>query len=122
MRVNKEWNTGGDWGHCDCRARKQACPARGRAVCLRPSRMGHAVLWPRMDVDRLMAEALVEARCARDTGEVPIGAIVELDGEIIGRGFNHPIGAIDPTAHAEMTAIRYAATRVGNYRLTGATL
>jgi len=75
-----------------------------------------------MDVDRLMAEALAEARWARDRSEVPIGAVVELDGEIIGRGFNHPISAIDPTAHAEIVAMRDAAKRIGNYRLTGATL
>jgi tRNA(Arg) A34 adenosine deaminase TadA len=73
-----------------------------------------------MDVDRLMAEALVEARRARDGSEVPIGAIVALNGEIIGRGFNHPIGAVDPTAHAEIAAMRAAAARIGNYRLTGA--
>ena len=75
-----------------------------------------------MDFDRLMAEALVDARLARDADEVPIGAVVELNGEIVGRGFNHPIGAIDPTAHAEISAMRDAARRVGNYRLTGATL
>ena len=75
-----------------------------------------------MDFDRLMAEALVEARRARDAGEVPIGAVVAVDGEIVGRGFNHPIGAVDPTAHAEIAAIREAAARVGNYRLTGSTL
>jgi tRNA(adenine34) deaminase len=50
------------------------------------------------------------------------GAIVELDGRIIGRGFNHPIAAADPTAHAEISAIRDAASRTGNYRLTGSTL
>src|SRR3954470_10359255 len=89
----------------------------------RPNRRRrHGILWPRMDVDRLMAEALAEARWARDRSEVPIGAVVELDGEIIGRGFNHPISAIDPTAHAEIVAMRDAATRIGNYRLTGATL
>ena len=75
-----------------------------------------------MDFDRLMDEALVEARRARDVGEVPIGAVVAMDGEIVGRGFNHPIRAVDPTAHAEMTAMRGAAARIGNYRLTGATL
>ncbi|HUK32625.1 MAG TPA: tRNA adenosine(34) deaminase TadA [Vicinamibacterales bacterium] len=75
-----------------------------------------------MDFDRLMDDALVEARRARDAGEVPIGAVVELNGEIVGRGFNRPIGAIDPTAHAEIAALRGAASRVGNYRLTGATL
>ena len=75
-----------------------------------------------MDHDQLMAEALVEARRARTMGEVPIGAVVFLGGEIVGRGFNHPINAIDPTAHAEIVAMRNAATRMGNYRLTGATL
>src|SRR5262250_1900041 len=75
-----------------------------------------------MDFDRLMAEALAEARHARDAGEVPIGAVVAVDGEIVGRGFNHPIGAADPTAHAEIAAIREAAARIGNYRLTGSTL
>jgi tRNA(adenine34) deaminase len=75
-----------------------------------------------MDLELLMAEALVEARRARDAGEVPIGAVVVLNGEIVGRGFNHPIGAVDPTAHAEIVALRDAAARVGNYRLTGATL
>jgi len=75
-----------------------------------------------MDFDRLMAEALVEARRARDGGEVPIGAVVVMDGEIVGRGFNHPISAVDPTAHAEIAAMREAATRVGNYRLTDSTL
>src|SRR4029077_7169745 len=80
------------------------------------------VLWPRMNHDELMAEALAEARWALTAGEVPIGAVVALNGEIVGRGFNHPIGAIDPTAHAEIAAMREAATRLGNYRLTGATL
>ncbi len=69
-----------------------------------------------------MDEALAQARRARAVGEVPIGAVVALQGEIIGRGFNHPISAVDPTAHAEIAAMREAATRVGNYRLTGATL
>jgi tRNA(adenine34) deaminase len=75
-----------------------------------------------MDLEMLMSEALAEARRARDAGEVPIGAVVVLDGEIVGRGFNHPVGAADPTAHAEIAAIRDAASRIGNYRLTGATL
>ena len=75
-----------------------------------------------MDHDQLMAEALAEARWGRTMGEVPIGAVVFLGGEIIGRGFNHPINAIDPTAHAEIVAMRNAAIRMGNYRLTGATL
>ena len=72
--------------------------------------------------DRLMAVALEEAHRACDRGEVPIGAVVALDDEIVGRGFNQPISSVDPTAHAEMVAIREAARRLGNYRLTGATL
>jgi len=72
--------------------------------------------------EALMDAALEEARRARDAGEVPIGAVVAVGGEIVGRGFNQPIGAGDPTAHAEIVAIREAARRVGNYRLTGATL
>jgi tRNA(adenine34) deaminase len=69
-----------------------------------------------------MAAALEQAVLARDLGEVPIGAVVELNGEIIGRGFNQPISSGDPTAHAEIVAIRAAARAAGNYRLTGATL
>ncbi len=75
-----------------------------------------------MDLETLMGEALAEARRAGEAGEVPIGAVVALDGAIVGRGFNHPIGAVDPTAHAEIAAIRDAAGRVGNYRLSGSTL
>src|SRR6266849_7194141 len=73
-------------------------------------------------LDELMAGALEEASRARDAGEVPIGAVVLVDGAIVGRGFNQPISSGDPTAHAEIVAIRAAARAVGNYRLTGATL
>jgi len=69
-----------------------------------------------------MRAALEEAKRAREAGEVPIGAVVGLGGEIVGRGYNQPIGAADPTAHAEIVAIRDAARRLGNYRLTDATL
>ena len=75
-----------------------------------------------MSPDDLMSLALEEAAKARDAGEVPIGAVVALQDEVIGRGFNQPISSGDPTAHAEVVAIRDAARRVGNYRLTGATL
>ena len=75
-----------------------------------------------MTFDQLMEAALVEANRAREAGEVPIGAVVELGGEIVGRGYNQPITAADPTAHAEIAAIRDAARALGNYRLTGATL
>jgi tRNA(adenine34) deaminase len=74
------------------------------------------------DHESLMREALEQALAARDAGEVPIGAVVALGGEIVGRGFNQPIAARDPTAHAEVVAMRDAAGRVGNYRLGGATL
>ena len=75
-----------------------------------------------MDSDQLMVAALEEARRAGATGEVPIGAVIAVGGEIVGRGFNRPITAGDPTAHAEIVAIRAAALVLGNYRLTGALL
>jgi tRNA(Arg) A34 adenosine deaminase TadA len=69
-----------------------------------------------------MRAALAQAALAQARGEVPVGAVVVLDGQVIGAGFNQPISAHDPTAHAEVVAIRAAAARAGNYRLTGATL
>ena len=69
-----------------------------------------------------MGEALVQAGAARNADEVPIGAVVVVDGAVMGRGYNQPISSGDPTAHAEIVAIREAARSVGNYRLTGATL
>jgi tRNA(adenine34) deaminase len=72
--------------------------------------------------DDLMRAALTEARRGLDASEVPIGAVVAVGGEIVAAGFNQPIGAVDPTAHAEIVALRAAARAVGNYRLTGATL
>ncbi len=69
-----------------------------------------------------MREALALAREAAAAGEVPVGAVIVREGEIIGRGRNGPVGAHDPTAHAEITALRDAAARVGNYRLPGCTL
>ncbi len=69
-----------------------------------------------------MREALRLARRAADEGEVPVGAVVEIGGEIAGRGWNAPIGRHDPTAHAEILALREAAAHTGNYRLVDATL
>jgi tRNA(adenine34) deaminase len=66
--------------------------------------------------------ALDLAREAAAVGEVPVGALVVKDGEIIGRGFNAPISGHDPTAHAEIQAMRDASQRLGNYRLVGCTL
>ena len=69
-----------------------------------------------------MREALALATQGAALGEVPVGAVVVRDGEIIGRGFNCPISGSDPSAHAEMVAIRAAARAAGNYRLPGSTL
>ena len=69
-----------------------------------------------------MARALEQARKGARAGEVPVGAVVVLDGALIGSGFNQPIASHDPTAHAEIIAIREAASRLGNYRLIGSTL
>lgn len=69
-----------------------------------------------------MRQALELARQAQAAGEVPVGALVVLDGRILGRGFNSPIRLTDPTAHAEMLALRQAAATAGNYRLERSTL
>ena len=70
--------------------------------------------------ESFMRLALAEARRAEAAGEVPVGAVAVLDGRVIGLGRNEPIGAGDPTAHAEVVALRAAARHVGNYRLVGA--
>jgi tRNA(adenine34) deaminase len=72
--------------------------------------------------DVFMQEALGLARQAGASGEVPVGAIVVIEGQVAGRGANSPIAKNDPTAHAEMLALREAAQAVGNYRLAEATL
>jgi tRNA(adenine34) deaminase len=72
--------------------------------------------------DAFMAEALALARAAEARGEVPVGAVVVRDGVIVGRGGNAPIAASDPTAHAEIAALREAGRALGNYRLPGCTL
>ena len=69
-----------------------------------------------------MLAALEQARKAQDAGEVPVGAVVVKDGEIVGAGFNAPISGHDPSAHAEMQALRAAGKALGNYRLPGCVL
>ena len=69
-----------------------------------------------------MQRALALAKRAQDEGEVPIGAVLVFQNQILGEGWNRPIAAHDPTAHAEIQALRAAAAKTGNYRLTGATL
>jgi tRNA(adenine34) deaminase len=71
---------------------------------------------------QFMQQALLLAQRAESQGEVPVGAVVVLDGEIIGEGWNQPIGLQDPTAHAEIVALRDAALKLGNYRLPKTTL
>ena len=72
--------------------------------------------------EKYMRRALELARRAEAEGEVPIGALVVIDDEIVGEGWNRPIAANDPTAHAEIQAIRASSKKISNYRLTGATL
>jgi len=75
-----------------------------------------------MSASEFMLQALDLAREAESAGEVPVGAVVVRDGHVLGRGFNTSISSHDPTAHAEVNALRDAARRLGNYRLTGSTL
>lgn len=75
-----------------------------------------------MDDEHFMGLALDLAREAGAIGEVPVGALIVLEGKVVGRGYNQPIGRHDPTAHAEIMALRDAATRLGNYRLPGCIL
>jgi tRNA(adenine34) deaminase len=75
-----------------------------------------------MSHELFMEAALAEARRGLASGEVPVGAVVAIDGQIVARAFNRPIAAMDPTAHAEVLALREAARAVGNYRLTGAVM
>ena len=72
--------------------------------------------------EEFMRQALALAEEAQGAGEVPVGAVVVLGDEVVGRGRNSPIAQNDPTAHAEMLAIREACARIGNYRLEGATI
>jgi tRNA(adenine34) deaminase len=69
-----------------------------------------------------MNHALSLARRAEETGEVPVGAVIVIENEMIGEGWNQPISTSDPTAHAEIIALRQAAKQISNYRLLGATL
>lgn len=75
-----------------------------------------------MTDETFMEEALALAREAALAGEVPVGAVVVRDGVVIGRGYNRPVSSHDPTAHAEIVALREAAAAAGNYRLTGCAL
>ena len=82
---------------------------------------GGAAADPAVD-ERFMRRALELARNAEVEGEVPVGALVVVDGVIVGEGWNRPIGSCDPTAHAEIVALRAAGKQLDNYRLPGSTL
>ena len=69
-----------------------------------------------------MEQALEEARAAQGEGEVPVGAVVAIDGQVVARAHNLPLALNDPTAHAEILALRAAGAALGTYRLTGATI
>jgi len=84
--------------------------------------MKNPIIVDRSQDQRFMAEALALAAQGAALGEVPVGALLVRDGEVIGSGFNCPISRHDPSAHAEMVAIRAAAEAVQNYRLPGSTL
>lgn len=88
-------------------------------VGLPPAARGGALIGTH---EQMMRSALEEARQALHLGEIPIGAVVAADQEIIAVGFNQPVHSVDPSAHAEIVALRKAAKRVGNYRLSGLTL
>ncbi len=75
-----------------------------------------------MTDEQWMQQALELAKAASSDGEVPVGALIVQEGQIIGTGYNRPIRTCDPTAHAEIVALRAAASNMGNYRLTNATL
>ncbi|MBW7470130.1 tRNA adenosine(34) deaminase TadA [Marinobacter sp. F4218] len=82
----------------------------------------HPLAEPDATDEHWMGRALELAAQAASVGEVPVGAVVVLDGQEVGAGFNAPISQCDPTAHAEIRALRDAAARLGNYRLSGAVL
>lgn len=84
--------------------------------------MRQPLIIDRSQDEHFMRGALELARQGAQLGEVPVGAVLVKDGEIVGRGFNCPISGHDPSAHAEMVAVRDAASRLENYRLVGSTL
>jgi tRNA(adenine34) deaminase len=101
---------------CGDKLREHGLPGPAPLSQPSPSREAPNVHEPFMQV------ALEEARWAAAAGEVPVGAVVVLGGTVVGRGHNRPVATSDPTAHAEVEALRAAGRHVGNYRLTGATL
>lgn len=122
------------WNPEDCwegpAGRRRDPPGKSNGITLLPStdievKYNHSIQYMSKtdgSRERWMGLALEQARRAGEVGEVPVGAVVVIDDKVVGSGFNQPIRAGDPTAHAEIVAIRDAARALGNYRLTGATL
>ena len=75
-----------------------------------------------LEHEPFMREALAQARLGAGSGEVPVGAVLVVDGAVVARAFNQPIGSVDPTAHAEILVLRAGAKAIGNYRLMDSTL
>ena len=94
----------------------------GKPACRKAGRIGAIVSAAEEGDVAFMREALALAANAAAAGEVPVGAVLVKDGEIVGRGWNAPITGHDPSAHAEIRALRDAAVRLGNYRLPGCDL
>jgi tRNA(adenine34) deaminase len=84
--------------------------------------MNESAIQPAEADSAFMRAAMAEAKRAEALGEVPVGAVLVVDGEIVGRGYNQPITSNDPSAHAEIMCLRDAGLRLGNYRLPGSTL
>lgn len=93
-----------------------------RGILTEPVFFGSGMMSLASNNEIFMREALALARQAWTEGEVPVGAVVVKDGEVVGRGFNRPISSHDPSAHAEIQALRAAAQHFGNYRLPGCSL
>jgi tRNA(adenine34) deaminase len=99
------------------------CCLSGSAACREELLVGILVGKMQLaDHETFMRRAIERAADAAKAGEVPVGAVVVLEGRVIGEGYNQPITTHDPTAHAEIVALRAAAKAAGNYRLTGATM
>jgi tRNA(adenine34) deaminase len=108
---------------CECRPAAGAVATAAAADGATANTLDAAAAGAGLTADEhFMTLALAQARLAWERGEVPVGAVLVRDGEVIATGFNQPIGGHDPTAHAEIVALRVGAAKLGNYRLPGCEL